>query len=66
METKELDMSLQRLILLNAGLDIDASQEEKYEFVIAVSKSRVNFDQIKEWLTQKRKKSSHNKKGSKN
>ena len=47
---------LARLIILNAGLDIEASQEEKYKLVIAVSKSQLNFDQIREWLTQKQKK----------
>jgi hypothetical protein len=32
-------------------LDIVASQNEKYAFVVASSKGEFRFDQIKEWLT---------------
>jgi death on curing protein len=36
-----------RLILLQAGLDIKASQEQKYDLVIAVSKGQAKFEQKK-------------------
>lgn len=42
-----------RLFLLKSGLDIKATQEEKYEMVIAVSKGEWKFDQIKDWITQR-------------
>lgn len=42
-----------RLLLLKSGLDIKATQEEKYEMVIAVSKGEWKFDQIKDWITQR-------------
>ncbi len=42
---------LARLILLENSLDIYASQNEKYEMVIAVSKGEFRFDEIKQWLT---------------
>ena len=41
---------LARLLLLKAGLDIVATQEEKYEMVISVSKGLWKFQQIKDWL----------------
>ncbi|MFY0654670.1 MAG: type II toxin-antitoxin system death-on-curing family toxin [Cyclobacteriaceae bacterium] len=41
---------LARLLLLNEQLDIDAGQEQKYQFVISISTGELSFDQIKEWL----------------
>lgn len=41
---------LARLLLMNKQLDINAEQEEKYRFVISISKAELNFDQIKKWL----------------
>lgn len=41
---------LARLILMEKQLDINANQEQKYQFVISVSTGGINFDQIKEWL----------------
>ncbi len=42
---------LMKLILMADNLDIIASQNEKYDFVMAASKGDSRFDQIKEWLT---------------
>lgn len=42
---------LARLTLRQSGIDIVATQQEKYQLVISVSKGEWNFDQIKEWLT---------------
>ena len=42
-----------RLLLLKCGLDIEASQGDKYEMVIAVSKGEWKFEQIKDWLKER-------------
>jgi len=44
---------LARLLLLKSGLDIKATQEEKYEMVIAVSKGEWKFEQIRDWMTER-------------
>ncbi|UKJ07022.1 type II toxin-antitoxin system death-on-curing family toxin [Solitalea lacus] len=46
---------LMRLILLENGMDIVATQEEKYDMVIAASKGEFRFDHIKHWLTARLK-----------
>ena len=48
---KRIAYVLIRLVLMADNLDIVASQNEKYAFVIASSKGEFRFDQIKEWLT---------------
>jgi hypothetical protein len=35
---------------MQAHLDIDADQEEKYEFVINVSTGKLDFEEIESWL----------------
>lgn len=42
---------LMRLILLENGLDINSSQEDKYEMVIGVSKGELRIDDIQAWLS---------------
>lgn len=39
------------LLLMNTGLDIHATQDEKYEFVI--SSDQIEFDEIKKWINEK-------------
>ncbi len=41
---------LMRLILLKSKLDIEASEKEKYEFVIKIAEGKLNFDEIKYWI----------------
>jgi death-on-curing protein len=41
-----------RLLLLESNLDIYATQNEKYEFVMRAAKAEIKFDQIREWLTK--------------
>lgn len=41
---------LARLLLMKDQLDIHADQEQKYQFVISISKGELSFDQIKAWL----------------
>lgn len=44
---------LARLLLLKSGLDIVATQEDKYEMVIAVSKGEWKFEQIRNWMVER-------------
>lgn len=44
---------LMRLVLMEAKKDINASQDEKYEFVIKIASSAYDFDDIKDWLNRK-------------
>lgn len=41
---------LSRLLLLENNLDIYSNLEEKYEFVISISKGEKKFENIKNWL----------------
>lgn len=41
---------LMRLILLENDLDIHASENEKYDFVIQSAQGNLSFDQIKSWV----------------
>lgn len=43
---------LARLILMSDGMDFKASQEEKYKFVIDVSTSKLDFEEINFWILQ--------------
>ena len=47
---KRLGYTLMRLFLLSNGLDIKASQDDKYEFIISVASGEKDFDSITEWL----------------
>jgi death-on-curing protein len=44
---------LMRLLLMDYGFDILATEEEKYEFVISIVKGEINYDKIVEWLKGK-------------
>ncbi|WKN44649.1 type II toxin-antitoxin system death-on-curing family toxin [Tunicatimonas pelagia] len=46
---------LARLLLMNERIKIQATQEEKYQFVISISIGERSFDQIKEWLEKNTK-----------
>jgi len=39
-----------RLLLLEAGLDIKATEDEKYEFVISIAKGELKFEGICDWI----------------
>jgi death-on-curing protein len=47
---KRTGYTLLRLFLFSNGLDIEASQDEKYEFIINVASGEKDFDAIAEWL----------------
>lgn len=42
---------LLRLLLLEAGLDLRSTENEKYEFVIQSASGKLSFQEIKEWLS---------------
>src|SRR5688572_22354390 len=44
---------LMRLLLMQNGLDIQASQEEKHAFVIAIAKGEFRIEEIRVWLRKK-------------
>ncbi|HRK28725.1 MAG TPA: type II toxin-antitoxin system death-on-curing family toxin [Chitinophagales bacterium] len=44
---------LMRLVLMNFGKDIQATQDEKYDFVIAVASGQLEFEQIVTWIKQR-------------
>lgn len=46
-----------RLLLLEYGLDIKASETDKYEFVILIAKGELKFKGICNWIEKKIKKS---------
>jgi len=39
--------------VLKSGLDIKATQYDKYEMVIAVSKGKWKFEQIRDWIAER-------------
>jgi len=39
-----------RLLLLEAGLDIDAKEYEKYNFVIAIAEGKLKYSDICDWI----------------
>jgi len=41
---------LMRLVLLKSNLDIKATQDEKYTFIIHIAEGKINFDEILEWI----------------
>lgn len=41
---------LLRLTLLDEDIDVDATQEEKYDMAISASMGSIHFDEIKDWL----------------
>ncbi len=41
---------LMRLLLMQSGNDLSATQDEKYEFVIQVASSQLDFAQIVGWI----------------
>jgi prophage maintenance system killer protein len=42
-----------RYFLLRNGFDISATQIEKFEFVIEIAQGKLEFDQIKNWISDK-------------
>lgn len=47
---KRTAYTLMHLMLLDSGLDIQATQDEKYKVVIAASRGEIRFEAIKTWI----------------
>lgn len=45
-----------RLILFENNMDVTATQDEKYEMVVAASKGNMRFDDIKTWILSRLRK----------
>ena len=50
---KRIGYVLMRLLLINNDLDISANEEEKYAFVISVSRGTLRWAGIIKWLNEK-------------
>jgi death on curing protein len=50
---KRIGYVLMRLLLIENGYDINASESEKYNFIIKIAKGALNFDEIVSWLKLK-------------
>jgi death-on-curing protein len=48
---KRIAYVIMRILLMADKSDIEASQDEKYAFVIASSRGELRYDEIKIWLT---------------
>ena len=53
---KRIGYVMMRLMLLNSGKDIVASENDKYEFVISVASGKLKFEGILDWVTMHLKK----------
>lgn len=52
---KRVAYTLLRLMLLESESDIDASEQDKYNFVISCAEGNLSFEQKLEWVTQRMK-----------
>jgi len=47
---KRIAYVLMRLVLMQYGLDIKGTIQNKYEFVISASKGEIRIDEIRKWI----------------
>jgi prophage maintenance system killer protein len=52
----EIHSVLMKLILLENGTDIDANEDEKYQFVLSIANGVLRFDGICNWIIKNIKK----------
>jgi len=45
-----------RFFLLSHNYDIQATQQEKYDFVISIATGNLSFEEIRAWITEKSRK----------
>jgi len=50
---KRIGYVLMRLLLMDYGFDIQATQDEKYDFVISIAKGDYKIDNIANWIKDK-------------
>jgi len=53
---KRIGYVMLRFFLIESGYDLSASQTDKYNFIIEISKGDLDFKDIKEWIVQNAKK----------
>ena len=50
---KRVGYVIMRYFLLTNGFDIQATQSEKFEFVIKIAQNQLQFEQINSWISEK-------------
>ena len=50
---KRIGYYMARAILLNYQLDIETSEDDKYNFVIAIAEGKLDVEEISNWFTQR-------------
>ena len=53
---KRIGYVMLRFFLMESGYDLSASQTDKYNFIIEISKGNLDFDSIKNWIVQNARK----------
>ena len=49
---KRIGYVMLRFFLIESGYDLSASQTDKYNFIIEISKGNLGFEGIKEWIAR--------------
>ena len=52
---KRIGYTMMRLHLMMNHMDIEATEDEKYDFVIKIASGASSFDEIKKWINDKLK-----------
>ena len=47
---KRTGYAMMRLLILESGQDLNANEEDKYQFVIRISTGKLDYDAILDWL----------------
>ena len=47
---KRTGYAMMRLLILESGQDLNANEEDKYQFVIRISTGQLDYDAILDWL----------------
>ena len=50
---KRIGYVLMRLLLMNNGFDIQATEDDKYDFVISIAKGDYKIDDITNWIKKR-------------
>ena len=53
---KRMGYVMLRFFLMECGYDVSATQSDKYNFIIEISKGNLDFESIKEWIVQNARK----------
>jgi len=48
---KRIGYVLMRLLIMDYGFDVSASQDEKFDFVIKIARGKYRYSEIADWLT---------------